>query len=168
TGAEGGLSEVTRHSDPMQSGLGPAPVSYGGDTSAACIELIWRALAPAVPDKLPAGHYRSVCATFISGLHPANGELFVLGEPLLGGWGATSARDGVSGLFCCANGETYNIPIELAERRYGVKIERYAFSDEPGGAGCYRGGKGVVLEYRVTAERAFLTVTFSRTDTAPW
>jgi N-methylhydantoinase B len=152
----------------MLTATSPAPVSIYYESLVACIELIWRALAPAVPDRLPAGHYRSVCATFISGLHPANGELFVLGEPLLGGWGATSARDGVSGLFCCGNGETYNIPIELAERRYGVKIERYAFSDEPGGAGCYRGGKGVVLEYRVTAERAFLTVTFSRTQTAPW
>ena len=38
-----------------------------------------------------------------------------MGEPLLGGWGASDGLDGDSGQFCCGNGETYNIPIELAE-----------------------------------------------------
>lgn len=152
----------------MLTAQSPAPVSIYYESLVACIELVWKALLPAMPSRLPAGHYRSVCGTFLSGVHPDNGRFFVLGEPLLGGWGATHDRDGVNGLFCCANGETYNIPVELAESRYGVQIEQYAFHNEDGGAGKFCGGKGVVLDYRVTAAEAFLTVTYSRTDSLPW
>jgi N-methylhydantoinase B len=146
----------------------PAPVSIYYESLVAVIELVWKALAPALPGRLPAGHYRSVGGTFIAGTHPDSGQFFVLGEPLLGGWGGSQQRDGLNGMFCCANGETYNIPIELAESRYGVQIERYAFHAEDGGAGRHRGGRGVVLDYRVTAEQALLTVTYSRTASRPW
>ena len=146
----------------------PAPVSLYYESLVAVIELVWKALAPALPGRLPAGHYRSVGGTFLAGVHPDNGQFYVLGEPLLGGWGAGSDRDGLNGMFCCANGETYNIPIELAESRYGVQIEQYAFHKESGGAGQFRGGRGVVLDYRVTSAEAFLTVTYSRTSTSPW
>ncbi len=146
----------------------PAPVSLYYESLVAVIELVWKALAPALPDRLPAGHYRSVGGTFLAGVHPDSGQFYVLGEPLLGGWGAGNDRDGLNGMFCCANGETYNIPIELAESRYGVQIEQYAFHQEPGGAGQFRGGRGVVLDYRVTSAEAFLTVTYSRTSTNPW
>lgn len=146
----------------------PAPVSLYYESLVAVIELVWKALAPALPDRLPAGHYRSVGGTFLAGVHPDSGQFYVLGEPLLGGWGAGNDRDGLNGMFCCANGETYNIPIELAESRYGVQIEQYAFHQEDGGAGQFRGGRGVVLDYRVTSAEAFLTVTYSRTSTNPW
>jgi N-methylhydantoinase B len=152
----------------MLTAQSPAPVSIYYESLVACIELVWKALLPAMPSRLPAGHYRSVGGTFLAGVHPDNGRFFVLGQPLLGGWGATHERDGVNGLFCCANGETYNIPVELAESRYGVQIEQYAFHNEDGGAGKFCGGKGVVLDYRVTAAEALLTVTYSRTDTLPW
>lgn len=152
----------------LVSAQSPAPVSIYYESLVAVIELVWKALAPAMLERLPAGHYRSVGGTFLAGTHPDSQQFFVLGEPLLGGWGATHERDGLNGMFCCANGETYNIPVELAESRYGVQIEQYAFHREAGGAGQYRGGRGVVLDYRVTSAEAFLTVTYSRTSTHPW
>ncbi|MCX7173182.1 MAG: hydantoinase B/oxoprolinase family protein [Proteobacteria bacterium] len=152
----------------LVSAQSPAPVSIYYESLVAVIELVWKALAPAMLERLPAGHYRSVGGTFLAGTHPDSRQFFVLGEPLLGGWGATHQRDGLNGMFCCANGETYNIPVELAESRYGVQIEQYAFHQEAGGAGQYRGGRGVVLDYRVTSDEAFLTVTYSRTSTHPW
>jgi len=146
----------------------PAPVSIYYESLVAVIELVWKALAPAMSQRLPAGHYRSVAGTFLAGTHPDSQQFYVLGEPLLGGWGATHDRDGVNGMFCCANGETYNIPIELAESRYGVQIEQYAFHQERGGAGQFRGGRGVVLDYRLTSDEGFLTVSYSRTESTPW
>lgn len=146
----------------------PAPVSIYYETKLAAIEVMWMALAPLMPDKLPAGHQRTVGGTFISGIHPDTGRLFVMGEPLVGGWGAGHDRDGDAGQFCCANGETFNIPVELAESRYGFEIDQYALHDEDGGAGEYRGGKGVVLDYRITAEQAFLTYSATRTRSRPW
>jgi N-methylhydantoinase B len=146
----------------------PAPVSIYYESLLAVIELVCKALAPALDGRLPAGHYRSVAGTFLAGTHPDSGQFFVLGEPLLGGWGAARGRDGLNGMFCSANGETYNIPIELAESRYGVQVEQYAFHQARGGAGEFRGGRGVVLDYRLTSDEGFLTVTYSRTSTNPW
>jgi N-methylhydantoinase B len=148
--------------------VSPAPVSIYYESLVAVIELVWKALAPAMAERLPAGHYRSVGGTFLAGTHPDSQQFYVLGEPLLGGWGAGHDRDGLNGMFCCANGETYNIPVELAESRYGVQIEQYAFHQEAGGAGQFRGGRGVVLDYRLSSDEGFLTVTYSRTESRPW
>lgn len=150
------------------SAQNPAPVSIYYEALLAAIEVMWKALAPLMPHKLPVGHQRSVGATFLSGLRPDTGELFVMGEPLLGGWGASIDADGDNGQFCCANGETFNIPVELAESRYGFEIDQYAFHQEEGGAGERRGGKGVVLDYRVTADEARLTYSATRTRSRPW
>ena len=150
------------------SAQAPAPVSLYYEPLIAAMDVMWKALAPVLPDRLPAGHQRAVNATFVAGLHPDTGELFVLGEPLVGGWGATQSRDGDGGQFCCANGETYNVPTELFESRYGLKVEQYAFHNDDGGAGERRGGKGVVLDYRVTAEEVFVTYATSRSRVPPW
>jgi N-methylhydantoinase B len=150
------------------SAQAPAPVSLYYEPLIAAMDVMWKALAPVLPDRLPAGHQRAVNATFVAGLHPDTGELFVLGEPLVGGWGATQSRDGDGGQFCCANGETYNVPTELFESRYGLKVEQYAFHNDDGGAGERRGGKGVVLDYRVTADEVFVTYATSRSRVPPW
>jgi N-methylhydantoinase B len=150
------------------SAQAPAPVSLYYEPLIAAMDVMWQALASAVPDRLPAGHQRAVNATFVAGLHPDTRDLFVMGEPLVGGWGASRTRDGDNGQFCCANGETYNIPIELFESRYGLKVEQYAFHNDDGGAGEFRGGKGLVLDYRVTSDEAFLTYATSRSERPPW
>lgn len=146
----------------------PAPVSLYYEPLIASIDVFWKALAPVLPHQLPAGHQRTVGATFISGVDPDSGALFVMGEPLVGGWGASADLDGDSGQFCCGNGETYNIPCELFESRYALRVDQYAFHDADGGAGRHRGGKGVVLDYRVTAENAYLTFATSRSSARPW
>jgi N-methylhydantoinase B len=150
------------------SAQSPAPVSIYYESLLAVIEVMWKALAPVLPGSLPVGHQRTVGATFISGIHPDTGDLFVMGEPLVGGWGASNELDGDSGQFCAANGETFNIPVELAESRYGFEIDRYAFHQEDGGFGQFRGGKGVVLDYRITADQARLTYSATRTSVRPW
>jgi N-methylhydantoinase B len=150
------------------SAQAPAPVSVYYEALIAAIDVFWKALAPALPHMLPAGHQRTVGATFISGLRPENGEFFVMGEPLVGGWGASSDLDGDNGQFCCANGETFNIPCELFESRYAIEVDQYAFHNQDGGAGEFRGGKGVVLDYRVTADEAFLTYAATRSEARPW
>lgn len=150
------------------SAIAPAPMSLYYESVLAAMDVVWKALAPAVPARLPAGHQRAVNATFIAGLHPDTGQLYVMGEPLVGGWGATAERDGDNGQFCCGNGETFNIPIELFESRYALKVEQYAFHDHDGGAGQFRGGKGVVLDYRVTGDEAYLTYATTRSSERPW
>jgi N-methylhydantoinase B len=146
----------------------PAPVSTYWETMLYATDLIWKALAPHVPERLPAGHFLSVCGTVVSGVHPDTGEFFLLVEPLVGGWGAGHDKDGERGQFCVGDGETYNIPVEITETRYGVLVDQYAFHNEYGGAGEHRGGNGVVLDYRIVADEAQVTGTFGRHKFAPW
>ena len=146
----------------------PAPVSLYYEPLIAAIDVMWKALAPVLPDRLPAGHQRTVGATFLSGIHPDTDNLFVFGEPLVGGWGASRDMDGDGGQFCCGNGETFNVPVELFEARYGLQVDQYAFHTEDGGAGEFRGGRGVTLDYRILGEEVFLTYAASRTDSKPW
>ena len=162
------LLEVTCPEGTLISAVAPAPVSIYYESLIAAIDVMWKAMAPVVPDRLPAGHQRSVGATFVSGVHPDSKKFFVMGEPLVGGWGASTELDGDNGQFCCGNGETYNIPIELFESRYGLRVDQYAFHNEPGGAGEFRGGKGVVLDYRVTSDEAYFTYAATRTESRPW
>ena len=125
----------------------PAPTSIYWETMLYVEDLVWQALAERVPERLPAGHVLSVCANILSGIHPETKEPMILVQPLAGGWGAMQNRDGLNGQFSVADGETYNIPVEIIESRYGVHVERYAFHNEDGGAGKYRGGQRHLFRY---------------------
>jgi N-methylhydantoinase B len=146
----------------------PAPVSTYWETMLYAADLIWKAMAPVLPDRLPAGHFLSVCGTIVAGPHPDTGELFLLVEPQAGGWGAGADKDGENGLVCVGDGETYIIPVEVCETRYGVLVDQFGFDIAEGGAGRYRGGRGLVRDYRITAQEAWFTGTFGRHKYLPW
>ena len=146
----------------------PSPTSIYWETGIFAMDLVMKALAPVMPERIPAGGFASVCGTIISGQHPDSGELYVLVEPLTGGWGAGAGKDGERGQFGPGNGETYNIPVEVAEARYGVRVEQYAFHTHNAGAGRQRGGNGTVLDYRIIGKEAFFTGTYGRDKFLPW
>lgn len=131
-------------------------------------DLILRCLAPHMPERLPAGGFASVCGTLFGGIHPDTGRSYAVIEPELGGWGGSSISDGNSGQFSALHGETYNCPAEVAEARYGVTVDYLSFHDEDGGAGFYRGGKGVRIDYRIRSDNAWLTVAYTRDRNPPW
>jgi len=146
----------------------PAAVSTYWETMNYVTDLVWKALAPIVPDRLTAGHFLSVCGVVVAGRHPDSGELFLLVEPQAGGWGAGAAKDGESGLMCVGDGETYVIPIEVAETRYGIIVDRYELDVTGAGAGRYRGGRGCIRDYRAAVDEITLTATFGRHKFVPW
>ncbi|PHI35708.1 5-oxoprolinase [Pseudoalteromonas sp. GCY] len=146
----------------------PAPVSSYFEAMVCAADVIRKALSPAIPEVLTAGQFGSVCTMNLSGINPSTKEPFLLVEPLVGGWGANNAKDGEKGQFCVGNGETSNIPVEITEERYGVRIERYEFNTSSAGAGQYRGGNGVILEYRILEDGADISSFFGRGITPPW
>jgi N-methylhydantoinase B len=147
----------------------PAPVAAYFEATEMASDLVWHALAPAFPDRLPAGTYVSVCSTSLALTHPDTGEETLLVEPQPGGWGATCDADGQHALVSVGDGETYTIPVEVAEQRYGVRVERLAFDIVPGaGAGRRRGGRGLVREYLICSDEALLTVAWGRHMYPPW
>ena len=147
----------------------PAPVAAYFEATEMASDLVWHALAPAFPDRLPAGTFVSVCSTSLALTHQDTGEETLLVEPQPGGWGATRDADGQHGLVSVGDGETYTIPVEVAEQRYGVRVERFGFDIVPGaGAGRRRGGRGLVREYRICSDEALLTVAWGRHLYPPW
>lgn len=152
----------------ITTAIRPAPTSTYWETMDFAADLLWKALAPVMPDRLPAGHFLSVCGTIISGKHPDTGELFILVEPQVGGWGGAATRDGVNALFCIGDGETYVVPVEVCETRYGVMVDQFALNIADGGAGRYRGGRGVFRDYRITSDEVAVTGTFGRYKYWPW
>ncbi|MGE7272531.1 hydantoinase B/oxoprolinase family protein [Brevibacillus panacihumi] len=146
----------------------PAPVSVYWESGSAGGDLVWKALAPVLPHRLTAGHFLSVCAVTLSGKHHATQEPFLIVEPSVGGWGAGEGMDGVRGQFCIGDGETYNMPVEIAETRYGVMVDEYSLRCDGAGAGEYIGGSGVIRSYRAMSDNQAVTVTFGRNQFLPW
>ncbi|GGB52666.1 hydantoinase B/oxoprolinase family protein [Virgibacillus dakarensis] len=146
----------------------PAPVSMNFEARLGGAELIWKALAPSLPDRLSAGHLLSVCSVTLSGVHPDTNDDFLIVEPSVGGWGAGDNHDGQGGQFCMGDGETYNVPIEVAEIKYGVRVKEYSFRDDSSGAGEFIGGKGVVRSYEILSDKQHLSASYGRFSFKPW
>lgn len=76
--------------------------------------------------------------------------------------------DGASGQFCIGDGETYNVPVEVAETRYGIMVDEYSLRTDGAGAGEFRGGCGVIRSYRAMTDGQTVTATFGRHKFLPW
>ena len=147
----------------------PAPVSTYWDSMIFAADLVWKAMAPHVPHRLAAGHFMSVCADVTFTIHPDTGQPAILVEPNAGGWGAGVDQDGEGGLVCLGDGETYILPIEVTETIYGIQVDRYCYNTAPGGEGRFRGGPGLIRDYRILSdEGGFITATFGRHKYLPW
>ena len=147
----------------------PAPVAAYFESSEMASDLVWQALAPVCADRLSAGSFLSVCATSLACVHPDTGHDALLVEPHAGGWGASRDAEGQSGLVSVGDGETYVIPVEVAEQRYGILVQTFRLHRESeAGQGRHRGGLGLVREYRILSEHASFTVAMGRHDALPW
>lgn len=146
----------------------PAPVSIYWESMQGGADLVWQALAPSLPQRLSAGQLLSVCAVTLSGQHHISNEPFLIVEPSAGGWGAAKGQDGARGQFCIGDGETYNVPVEVAETRYGVMIDEYSLRTDGAGAGEFIGGAGVTRSYRAMTNNQMVSATFGRNKYLPW
>jgi N-methylhydantoinase B len=150
--------------DPIE----PAAMGVYYEISIRLYDMLWRCLAPHIKNRLPSGHFSSICGTIIGGTHPDTGQRFTIIEPEVGGWGGSHDSDGNHAMFSALHGETFNCPAEIAEARYGLYVDRLELSRSTAGAGKHRGGRGVVLDYRVRSDGCFLTASYSRHKYLPW
>lgn len=146
----------------------PAPTSMYWESMLYGNELVWKALAQYLPDKLTAGHLMSVCTVIMGGKHPDKDENFLIVEPSVGGWGAGDNQDGDTGQFCILDGETFNVPVEIAETTYGVIIDEYSMRTDGKGAGKHRGGPGVIRSYRALTDNQFFTASYGHHKLNVW
>lgn len=131
------------------------------------LDLIFKALSPAIPDNVTAGLPGDSWNVHFFGRHPDTGEFYVQGESLDGGWGASSQVDGVSSTTHSVAGDFRNCPTETMESRYPVLIRRLQLGKDSGGAGKFRGGLNVVKEYELL-EDAEVDLHFDRAKMPQW
>ncbi len=146
----------------------PAAVSYYFEPLLYALDLTWKALAPRIPHAMGAGQMNSVSGVVIGTTHPDSGQFVMARETQLGGWGARPGSDGENGLYSAASGESFNSPVEIYERRNGIQIDSYAFNNEDGGEGEFRGGRGIRKAFRILAPEAWLTASHIRSLYPPW
>ena len=147
----------------------PAPTGWYYEATSHVTELIWMALAPILPERLSAGSYLSLCATYLGGIDDTSGEVWVQPEPNNGGWGAGQGIDGANGLIATVDGDTYNYPVELVESKVPLLVEQYSLNTQDrGGDGQWRGGIGCIREYRLLNDNTFLHASMGRNRVRPW
>ena len=107
----------------------PAPTARYYVPINLLIELGLRALADAMPDRIPAGAYGDQMPTIAFGTHPQTGRLFIQGDLNAGGTGARPAYDGESAMIIFAGSTARNNPVEVVESRIpSMRVLRYSLS----------------------------------------
>ena len=145
----------------------PAPVGNWSRTLPTVIDLILRALAPALPDKVAAGHKGDMGGYAFFGTDPRTGRRFLCQTIMGGGWGGRAHEDGENATVSMCQGDVQNAPVELQEIYYPVIVEHQRLREGSGGAGKFRGGLGIEISVRVLCD-AFTNINVERQRTAPW
>lgn len=146
---------------------GSAPHGYYFETRIKLYDMLWHCLAQAMPDRLPAGHFASICGTVVAGTHPRTGRRFTMVEPQMGGWGGTAKRPGLDAMYSASHGETYNCPVEVAEARYGLTVVRKKLNESVPSTAVHSGGRGLEVVYEMNGT-ALLSAGFSHFNVPVW
>ena len=133
----------------------PAPCGARGITGYRIVDCIFGALAQAVPDQIAADGAGGSTLPSFGGWDRE--RRFVFSECIMGTWGATSRHDGQEGVPHMASNQA-NVPVEMIESDYPIRIERYGFVPDTGGAGEFRGGLALEREYRMLADDIYFGV----------
>ncbi len=150
------------------SAVRPAPMRQWMTFPMTIIDTVFKALTPAIPDRVIAGHHADLISGNLHGINPKNREFFIGGfGPLGGGWGAKRSEDGVSATVCLNDGDTHNAPCEQVETKIPVVVERHALVPDSGGAGRHRGGLGVERIVRMRAPVVYNS-QIDRAHCKPW
>ncbi|MGE0420266.1 MAG: hydantoinase B/oxoprolinase family protein, partial [Acetobacteraceae bacterium] len=130
------------------------------------VDLIFGALAPAVPDRVTAASNGACFSITFVGHQPSDNRIWVYLETIGGGFGARSTRDGLDGVHVHMT-NTSNLPVEALEGEYPLTLMRYELVDGSGGAGRHRGGMGLRRVYRADHD-CRVRIDGARLLSPPW
>ena len=144
----------------------PAPVAGRMVVNHRIATAVFGALAGIMPQRIPAAYY---AISYVYALQTTNpqGKRQVYFDIEVGGWGGHAGGDGASALSCGLHNNT-NAPIEMVEAKYPVTFTKYGLIPDSGGAGQFRGGLGLVREWRLDAAEGSLSTNFERFRHAPY
>jgi N-methylhydantoinase B len=145
----------------------PAAVAGGNvETSQRLVDVLLRALARAVPRRIPAASSGTMNNLTAGGVDPRTGQPFAYYETVAGGMGARPGKAGVSGVHTHMT-NSLNTPAEALEYAYPLRVTRYSLRRGSGGKGRHDGGDGIVREIEMLAD-ADVTLLAERRRFAPY
>jgi N-methylhydantoinase B len=145
----------------------PAAVVGGWETGQKLTELIWLALHPAMPERVPASGKALIVNIGFGGHNPRRGEYYCYMETIAGGGGARPTKDGPIAVQTNLH-NTENAPIEEVEMNYPIRIARYGLIQDSGGAGKFRGGLSVRRDFDFPYGDCTFTILSDGRKFAPW
>lgn len=145
----------------------PASVAGGNvETSQRIVDLLFKALAQALPSKIPAASQGTMNNLTIGGINPRKAEEFAYYETVAGGMGARPKIDGMSAVHTHMT-NSLNTPAEALEYAYPLRVRAYSIRGESGGKGKQKGGDGVIREIE-TLVPAQVSLLADRRERAPY
>ena len=145
----------------------PSAVAGGNvETSQRITDVVFGALARAIPERIPAASQGTMNNVTMGGTHPATGRRFAYYETMGGGMGGRLGLPGLSGVHTHMS-NTRNTPVEAIEHDLPVRIREYSLRRDSAGPGRYPGGEGIVREYEMLTDTA-VTVLSERRRRAPY
>jgi len=158
---------VIAPSGTVVNALPPAAVAGGNvETSQRIVDVLLRALAHAIPERIPAAASGTMNNLTIGGMDPRTGEPFAYYETIAGGMGARPTKPGISGVHTHMT-NSLNTPAEALEYSYPLRVRQYSLRPGSGGNGRHRGGDGIVREIEVLTD-AEVTLLADRRTRGPW
>jgi N-methylhydantoinase B len=130
-------------------------------------EVVLKALAQGMPDRVPASSGGDVCSMMGLGVNPRNNQPWLEATNEAVGFGGHAGGDGSDGIMHLSEPGCRNNPVEVLEHKSPMFIESYGYRPDSGGAGRNRGGVGVGRTYRFTAPSIGICLVY-KTKTNPW
>jgi N-methylhydantoinase B len=145
----------------------PAAVAGGNvETSQRITDVLLKALAQMLPERIPAASSGTMNNLTIGGIDPRTGQTYAYYETIAGGSGARPNGNGVSGVHTHMT-NSLNTPVEALEYAYPFRVRRYSYRKNSGGTGKYNGGDGIVREIEILGD-AQITLLSDRRICAPY
>lgn len=144
----------------------PSPVGGTTDVTQRVVDVVFGALAQAIPELVPAAPFGTTGVLTVTGKRPRDGGYFVAVYPYPGGYGASAGSDGL------VNGTPPSsmarfMSVEMSEHRYPMRFEYLAIRENSGGAGLHRGGCGTAYGIEALAD-CTVSILGDRVDHAPF
>ncbi len=145
----------------------PAAVAAGNvETSQRIVDVLLRALAKALPERIPAASSGTMNNLTIGGIDPRTQRPFAYYETIAGGMGARPNAAGLSGVHTHMT-NSLNTPVEALEYAYPFRVWQYSYRPNSGGEGKFRGGSGLAREIELLAD-AQVTLLSDRRNFPPY
>lgn len=168
--ASAGLMEpinVIAPAGTVVNAIHPASVAGGNvETSQRIVDTLLKALAQALPDRIPAASQGTMNNLTMGGVDHRTGREFAYYETVAGGMGARPAGDGFSAVHTHMT-NSLNTPVEAMEYAYPLRVRSYAIRRDSGGKGKFDGGDGVVREIE-TLVPAYMSLLADRRKVSPY